>query len=228
MASDRVDLSQVYGSGGASEEISNQLRLHREGKVKIHHDRLTTVQDHCLTQNSSCHRSVDVRVNYSPYMILQYSIFQKSHNKIAEQLKELNPQWTDDELFNAAKRINQAIFQKITYEEWLPMVVGHRMGIKIRTNDEPPTTIRGVSNEFATAAVRFYTSMMPGDLYEFPSQRKVFELRETFYQTQAINWTREMEAKIVASTLLQKAMALDTSYVDDVSSGLVVRMAIIG
>lgn len=220
MASDHLDLSQVYGS---TEETSNHLRSHEDGKLKTesfsstHNDN----NNNCLFKNdASCVRSGDSRANVSPYMIVQHKIFQQSHNNIAKQLKALNPQWTDEMLFQSARKINRAIFQKITYEEWLPMVVGHRLAIQIRTSDEEmsSTAVRGVSNEFATAAIRFYNSMLPGDLLEQPStQKKLFELRDTFYQPQALNWTRETQTKIVASTLTQKAMALDTSYVDDVS-----------
>lgn len=220
MASDHLDLSQVYGS---TEETSNRLRSHEDGKLKTesfsstHNDN----NNNCLFKNdASCVRSGDSRANVSPYMIVQHKIFQQSHNNIAKQLKALNPQWTDEKLFQSARKINRAIFQKITYEEWLPMVVGHRLAIQIRTSDEEmsSTAVRGVSNEFATAAIRFYNSMLPGDLLEQPStQKKLFELRDTFYQPQALNWTRETQTKIVASTLTQKAMALDTSYVDDVS-----------
>lgn len=239
MASDHLDLSQVYGT---TAETSHRLRLHNDGKLKIEsHHWLTSTEtttgnnsnnhDHhqqCLGRDSpSCVQSGDSRVNYSPYMILQHSIFQKSHNRIADQLKTNNPQWSDTKLLETARRINQAIFQKITYEEWLPMVVGHNEALRIRSNNnaDQVTGVRGVSNEFATAAIRFYESMLPGDLFEMtktsqqqPHTKKLFELRDTFYQPQTLNWTQEFRTKIVESTLVQKAMALDTSFVDDVSN----------
>lgn len=214
MASDYLDLSQIYGT----EETSDKLRLHEDGKFNT--ESQDNINIDCLIMNSSCVHSGDSRVNVSPYMIVQHAIFQQSHNNIAQQLKDLHPTWTDEKLFQLSRKINRALFQKITYEEWLPMVVGHRMGIQIRTSNEEMTTVRGVSNEFATAAIRFYNSMLPGDLYDHEHknhlQKKLFELRDTFYQPEAFNWTQETRTKIVASTLAQKAMALDISYVDDV------------
>lgn len=234
MASDHLDLSQVYGT---TAETSHRLRLHNDGKLKTEtHHWLTSTEtttsnnnsnnrdhhQHCLMRDSL---SGDSRVNYSPYMILQHLIFQKSHNRIADQLKTLNPQWTDTKLLETARRINRAIFQKITYEEWLPMVVGHNQALRIRSNNnaDQVTAVRGVSNEFATAAIRFYESMLPGDLFEMTKTsqqqpKKLFELRDTFYQPQTLNWTQEFRTKIVESTLAQKAMALDASFVDDVSN----------
>lgn len=199
--------------------MTDKLRLHRDGKLKSDsHHSLPSTHDHCLLANSPCLTSGDIRVNVNPYMILQHTIFQLSHNKIAGQLKDLNPKWTDEKLFSTAQKINRAIYQKITYEEWLPMVIGHRQGIGLRTNDEEVTSIRGVSNEFATAAIRFYNSMLPGDLFDKDSAAdKLFELRDTFYRPHSLNWTRVIRNKIINSVLRQKAMALDTSYVDDVS-----------
>lgn len=219
MASDIFDLSQVYG---ATNDTSSQLSLLIDGKLRIGTDALTANEP--IAPNSG-----DPRAIYSPYMIVQHAMFQRSHNQIATQLKELNPNWTDAKLYDTARRINRAIFQKVTYEEWLPSVVGARLGARIRNNNEElirDPAVRGVSNEFATAAIRFYNSMLPGDLYETSSgggngsnniQKKLFELRDTFYHPRALNWTRDTTAKIVSSTLTQKAMALDTSYVDDVS-----------
>lgn len=223
MASDHLDLSQVYGT---TAETTNHLRSHSDGKLRTHSHLplLPTTKDrhHCLladtpsSSSSSCLQSGDSRVNFSPYQILQHSNFQQSHNNIAHQLKALKPQWTDEKLFHAAQRINRAVFQKITFEEWLPMVVGYRQGVRIRTQHNNEELSRGVSNEFATAAIRFYQSMLPGDLQN-NHQKRLFELRDTFYRPQALNWTREIRTQIVSSTLLQKAMALDTSFVDDVS-----------
>lgn len=235
LASDHFDLSQLYGT---TPEVSRGLRVFSGGKLKSNsHHSLTseTRNHHCLLRNASCGESGDSRVNFSPYTIVQHSIFQQSHNKIADGLKRVNPGWTDEELFQTARKINIVIFQKITYKEWLPMVIGYERSSMIQTHADrqeqsPANVMRGVSNEFATAAIRFYNSMLPGDLYDQPQtnrNKKLFELRDTFYQPEAVQWTEAIRTKIVASTLTQKAMALDTSYVDDVSVLLVDDLVIL-
>lgn len=199
--------------------MENNLRLHRDGKLKSDSKHLLTSTHHNCLKSDSCFCSGDSRVNFSPYMVAQHSIFLRSHNKIAEELKNLNNNWTDDQIFVTAKKINRAIFQKITYKEWLPMVIGNDLGFRVRTNNEEVTgTARGVSNEFATAAIRFYNSMLPGDLFEDSglAPKKLFELRDNFYQPRNLNWTETFRTRILSSVLRQKAMALDTSYVDDV------------
>lgn len=233
MGSHLLDLHQLYGHPSAAINGGVEPRLRRDGLLKTGADNLLpTGQCSSFTPEYTCRLAADSRANVNPYMIVQYTIFLRSHNRIASALKRLHETWTDDELFHAAKQINRAVYQKISYEEWLPWVVGQTRALQIRNpgHDEADdgrgqARVLGVSNEFATAAIRFYNTMMPGDLYDqtVPTgggdQKKVFELRNTFYQTRSSVLASDQEQliKIVASALKQTAMAMDASYVDDVS-----------
>jgi hypothetical protein len=82
-------------------------------------------------------------------------MFVRHHNNLAEQLKKLNPNWNGEIIFQETRKIVAAQIQIITYETWLPYVLGP-IGMKMLQNYEgynsaiDPT----VSNEFATAAFR--------------------------------------------------------------------------
>uniref|UniRef100_A0A7G3ASP0 Putative oxidase/peroxidase n=1 Tax=Lutzomyia longipalpis TaxID=7200 RepID=A0A7G3ASP0_LUTLO len=228
-ATNYLDLSQLYG---ISDDETRNLRTYRGGKLKVSSDGANTIpiQEHsslCLQPNETCYVSGDPRANANPYMVLQYSIFTRSHNNIARQLHELNPSWNDDRLYKLSRKLNIAIYQKIIFEEWAPEVLG--VDAARRIIDTPVEGVRrkqnvGVSNEFATAAIRFYNSMMPGDLWNtavlIDSERyNLFQLKDTFYRPANFTST-DFFARVLVASLSQRAMAMDTGYVDDLGMQL--------
>lgn len=88
-----------------------------------------------------------------------HTIWVREHNRIATALSALNPQWDEERLFQEARQIVIAQIQKITYKDYLPLIIGDSLGDLILDyspefgyNDE---TDPGVPNAFATAAYRF-------------------------------------------------------------------------
>ena len=65
-----------------------------------------------------------MRVNEQPTLGAMHALFIKEHNRIARRLKELNPNWNDEKLYQEAKRIVNAEWQHIIYNEWLPQLIG--------------------------------------------------------------------------------------------------------
>ena len=100
-----------------------------------------------------------------------HTVWHREHNRIAKELAVLNPLWTDEILYQEARRIVVAEIQHITYNEWLPMLFGktyiQTLGLLSGTDhnqdynsDEDP----GVSNEAATAALQFLKSLKQSKL----------------------------------------------------------------
>ena len=65
-----------------------------------------------------------MRVNEQPTLGAMHALFIKEHNRIARRLKELNPNWNDEKLYQESKRIVNAEWQHIIYNEWLPLLIG--------------------------------------------------------------------------------------------------------
>lgn len=66
-------------------------------------------------------------------------------------------------MFQLARRINTALYRRIVFNEWAPVVIGRNINEHL-DNVDINLSSYAVSNEYATAASRFYFSMMPGDL----------------------------------------------------------------
>ena len=68
--------------------------------------------------------SGDLRVNQSPDLAVVHTIFTRHHNLLVSELAVINPQWDDERLFQEARRILVEQSQHISYNEYLPIILG--------------------------------------------------------------------------------------------------------
>ncbi|XP_067656694.1 myeloperoxidase-like [Haliotis asinina] len=173
-----VDASNVYGSSQAEQK---KLRTFVNGRLKMKSPYLPAdSQRSCTTPQrpSYCFLAGDHRVNENPTLQSTHTIFAKEHNRIAAILKHLNCHWNDEKLFQETRRIVGAIAQKITYDEYLPIIMGpHAMkkyGLSIGSgstyaNVYSTTTDPSIRNVFATAAFRMGHSMIHSHFTSYSS-----------------------------------------------------------
>ncbi|XP_019712822.1 dual oxidase 1 [Hippocampus comes] len=90
-------------------------------------------------------------------------IWFRYHNYLASKLREEHPQWSDEELFQNARKTVVATFQNIALYEWLPAYLGDR------TLPPYPGYQKfvdpAISPEFETAAMRLGITMAPPGVY---------------------------------------------------------------
>lgn len=82
----------------------------------------------CLdyTESRRCFRAGDNRVNQNPGLMVMHTILMREHNRIANILADLNPNWLDETIYQEARRIVVAFIQHITYNEYLPILLGEQ------------------------------------------------------------------------------------------------------
>lgn len=106
MASSYLDGSGLYGT--TRNEFQN-LRTFVNGSVKVNDCKNCQISG----ATGALHRA-----------LLQ------AHNKIAETLAYADPTWPEDDIFLEARRIIIAQIQHITYNEFLPLILGQETTAK--------------------------------------------------------------------------------------------------
>lgn len=168
-----IDASQIYGS---LEHDASFLREHNRGRLRTFETpdgRELLPQDlatnECPTESLPCFRAGDVRVNEQPILTVMHTIWMRQHNLIAGELESLNPHWDDEQLYQEARRIVAAQNQHITYNEFLPVILGEKSARRadLMPMDEgyifyDETVDASISNAFATAAYRLGHTFIEG------------------------------------------------------------------
>ena len=97
-------------------------------------------------------RAGDSRVNVQPGIVALHALFLREHNRLADIYHAKDPAASDDLVFHRARRMVVAELQAITFNEYLPALMGREL------NASQParfSKVRRTSIEFATAAFRF-------------------------------------------------------------------------
>nr|XP_050845727.1 peroxidasin-like isoform X1 [Vespula vulgaris] len=213
-ASSYLDLSPLYGS---SEETSKALRSGKGGLLNTQRRNLpmpSPESETCRSVNKAfpCFLSGDSRVNEHPGLTLMHVIFLREHNRVAEQLAKLNPQWDDEKLYQEARRIVIAEMQHITYNEFLPVILGETTLDKFDLRLSHEGYFRGydsrtdatLSNSAASAGLFFVAALTPKtlDLVDSRSALKSGErsLLSAFYAPQELYEAGAIDRLIAGAT----------------------------
>lgn len=129
-----IDASAVYG---VTEERANWLRSFEDGKLRVSSGNLlpfNTIDGEYESPIDAFAPSMiidvpgitrffvagDKRANEQPGLTCMHTLFMREHNRMCDEIKELHPDWTDEQIFQRARRYVGAFIQVVLEEEYLP------------------------------------------------------------------------------------------------------------
>lgn len=95
----------------------------------------------------------DERSNQTVSLLVHHTIWHRNHNWHVDQLQATNPQWTQEQLYQAARALNEAEYQNVIYNEYLPKLLGD--GQLAQFSGFDPSVDPSIINEWTTVAFRF-------------------------------------------------------------------------
>ena len=168
-----IDGSMVYGS---NDTTAAALRTFSGGQLKTSAGNLlpfndaatfptgtvTMSNDAHVVANDQLFAAGDARANENIELTSIQTLFVREHNRVAAELAAANPNLTDGELYQRARAIVVGEIQAITYNEWLPTLLGPDALAPYAGYDD--TVNPQLANEFSTAAFRFGHSLLADDI----------------------------------------------------------------
>ncbi|MEZ5944458.1 MAG: peroxidase family protein [Planctomycetaceae bacterium] len=217
-----LDGSVVYGS---DQERADALRTFEGGHLKTSDGNLlpfnTDGLDNAGGPSDSLFLAGDVRANENVLLTSMQTIWVREHNRIADQLAQQNPGLSDEQLYQGARRIVTAEIQAITYNEFLPALLGSQAPGRYEGYD--PTVDPGIANIFSTAAYRFGHSMLSSTLQRVGSDGNEaaegdLELKNGFFNpSEVVNYGVDSLLRGAATQLAQE---VDAYVIDDIRNFL--------
>jgi hypothetical protein len=211
-----IDASNVYGS---DDETAVMLRDGNSIYMKTSEENLLPKDGHGFFMAG------DVRANEGIRLIAMHTLFVLEHNRIADEIKNENPDWSDEQVFQTARKIVGAKIQAITYNEFLPKLLGpdaipEYSGYNATENP-------GIANEFSTASFRYGHSQVSSTLLIVDeTQTSHVSLAENFFNPELFEEIG-MEP-IIKGMAHQKAQNIDTLIVGDLRNFLFANVEGIG
>ena len=218
-----IDGSNIYGS---NEERTEFLRSHQGGKLQVSEGNLLPFNDGTIEENDNPTRqdptelfvAGDVRANENTVLTSIHTLFLREHNRIADELAEAHPEWTDEQLFERARQINTAQLQSITYNEYLPALLGEN-GLTDYTGYDPNIN-PGIDRTFSNAAFRLGHTQLSSEIARLDNNGEVISegnltLSEVFFPRGEVLQETGIDS-ILRGTSSTRSQRVDNEIIDDV------------
>lgn len=223
-----IDGSQIYGSDA---ERSLALRVSEnspflavsEGNLLPFNTRGLTNANGLGAAEDSLFVAGDVRVNEQVGLAAMHTLWVREHNRIARILQNERRGASGEDIFQAARRLVVAKLQIITYEEYLPALMGSNALSEYSGYN--PSVNPGLFNEFSVAAYRYGHSLVNETLLrldatgaEIPEGH--LSLRAAFFTAPSVLTTQRSVDPILRGLANQLSQKLDSKANNDLRNFL--------
>ena len=210
-----IDASNIYGS-----TAEKQAELRGEG------GKLLTSEGNLLPIVMGDHGpeflSGDERVNENVALTSMHTLFTREHNFWVDKIAAEHPELTGDELYERAKAIVEAEIQHVTFDEFLPALLGDDAIGKYKGYDA--TINPQIATEFATAAFRVGHTMLSSDIFRMQedgaeSSYGDMTLQQAFFRPDMIMSQGGID-EILRGMGSSYSQSIDAQIIDDVRNFL--------
>lgn len=218
-----IDGSVIYGS---DVERNQWLRTFSGGQLRTSAGRLLPFNDGSQENQggngSTLFVSGDIRANEQIVLTALHTLFVREHNRLVARFADEHPEWNDEQLFQHARRFIGGLLQAITYNEFLPALLGDGALSPYRGYD--PAVNPSLSNEFTTAVFRFGHSLLPTVILRLdengnPISAGNLPLRDAFFRPDRLV-TEGGIAPLLRGLAAQPSAELDAAVTDEVRNFL--------
>ena len=213
-----IDSAAVYG---VDNQRLHRIRNYQHGQVWLsdddHMPPLNQWQlDNAPVNTNDFYLLGDVRGNEHLGLTAMHTLWLREHNYWAEHYYKKYPTWTDEKIFQTARKRVIAEVQSITYNEFLPALLGEK--IPVECYDEYNPVDPRIYNEFNTAAYRFGHSMVNDHVHarhtNDGSIKHNYKLKDIFFTPDHLKNKSVSVDELLFGFLKQKANKVDVKVVD--------------
>ena len=158
----------------------------------------------------------DIRANENVLLASLHTLFVREHNRLCDYIRETFPDedGKDEMIYQHARRIVSGIMQYITYEEFLPALLGSKITLGDYSDEVDP----GITTEFSTAGYRLGHTMVSENLQVGPLNTDVISLVSAYFNPSYIQ--NNGVDSILQGASLKKMQEIDHIVVENLRSFL--------
>jgi len=216
-----IDASNVYGS---DVERATALRANDgTGRLAVSEGNLMPFNVDGLPNAGGSGANLflagDVRANEQIGLTAMHTLFVREHNRLADIIRAEDPSLSGEEVYQKARKLVSGMVQSITYNEFLPILLGENA---LDTYDGYDSSVDpSMSNEFTTAAFRLGHSLLNKRILRLDENLNdvgSLRLRRAFFRPDHI--TKKGIDVVLRGQAMQVAQEIDAFVIPDVRNFL--------